>query len=72
MPCCERCWSMARGQADEYHRQLAANQCSPEQQAGPEATDCPKCQRKTVHQYAKVCTACGWTPAPPSGAGKEK
>jgi len=33
--------------------------CTPEQQAGHDATVCKKCGRKTVHQYARVCMNCG-------------
>lgn len=70
MPACEKCWrDSARGpysdHAEDYATLLRARTergeaCSPEDQAGPDATECQACQRVTVHQYAKVCTICGW------------
>jgi hypothetical protein len=27
--------------------------CTPEEQAGPEALECPVCHRKTLHQYTR-------------------
>lgn len=78
MPSCEKCWSdsaternfgPSRDVEDEgpyqrlvRERDAAGEGCTPEQQAGPDAAVCPRCQRKTVHQHAKVCTApnCLW------------
>lgn len=65
MPACEKCWSDAhRGEqfsvAEEYARLIDERNCTPEEQAGPEAAKCSKCGRMTVHQYAKVCVICGW------------
>lgn len=71
MPACERCWRDAhRGGAPgvdvaaEYALLLAARgghlACTPEEQAGLDATRCERCLRRTVHQYAGTCTACGW------------
>jgi len=72
MPSCEKCWkdagyiahSKMTSKAEEYYklveqRDRDGETCSPEEQAGTEATICPVCERKTVHQYAKVCMACG-------------
>ena len=67
MASCEKCWRDANRDpygnvADEYDRLLherAARPCTPEQQAGDDATECPRCERRTMHQYAKVCTICG-------------
>jgi hypothetical protein len=67
MPSCERCWAdsaLARymGDHDAYSRLLKerANGCTPEQQAGPEATKCPICHRKTLHQLCGICmVGCG-------------
>lgn len=67
MPSCEKCWSDAhRGPmfsvAEEYHKLLAErkdNPCTPEQQAGINATICPICDRFTVHQHCKICMVCG-------------
>lgn len=61
MTACEKCWSDAHGDADRY-RELVIKRylspCTPEEQAGPDATVCSGCGRKTVHQHAKVCMAC--------------
>lgn len=62
MASCEKCWADALGQPDEYERLLKQRRdtpCTPEEQAGDEAHDCPNCSRTTVHQYARVCMACG-------------
>ena len=69
MVSCERCWGVARGrawlnnteQSEEYRQLILVNDCTPEQQAGEEATVCPECKTKTVHQHTKRCIACGWT-----------
>lgn len=68
MSSCEKCWNDAhRGPcvnvAREYERLLAARDaagqtCTPEEQAGPDATECPVCHRRTVHQWTHVCVAC--------------
>ena len=69
MPSCEKCWSDAGGNAEVYDsiRLSRWPVCTPEQQAGPERTKCDRCDRTTVHQYAKVCMVCGWS-APPAPA----
>jgi hypothetical protein len=59
MASCESCWAEAGGDADEYARLLKARTCGPEQQAGPDATLCPECRRRTVHQHARICMSCG-------------
>jgi hypothetical protein len=33
--------------------------CTPEEQAGPDATKCPACKRKTVHQHTHLCQVPG-------------
>jgi hypothetical protein len=61
MSACEKCWSDAhRGPqfsvAEEYWRLLGErleHPCTPEQQAGPGALECPTCGRKTLHQYTR-------------------
>lgn len=59
MASCERCWADAHGDAEQYLLLLQERPpCTPEQQAGAHAAWCPVCGRKTVHQLAKVCTAC--------------
>ena len=66
MPSCERCWrdtASARwhGDTDAYHRLLeerGPNGCTPEQQAGDDAAECPTCHRMTMHQHVRdVCMA---------------
>ncbi len=67
MASCEKCWRDAHlgpqfSVAEEYARLLKErkdNPCTPEQQAGQDATFCETCRRMTVHQYAHVCTVCG-------------
>jgi uncharacterized paraquat-inducible protein A len=66
MPSCERCWRDAHADPfgdimARYHELIAdpTRRCTPEQRAGPEATECPKCERTAVHQYARICMACG-------------
>jgi hypothetical protein len=55
MSSCERCWSMAGGDSERYHELLKASDCTPEQQAGPGAAFCVRCNRVTLHQYTKQC-----------------
>jgi hypothetical protein len=68
MPMCEKCWSDAHSGwpycdvAAQYSQLLDErkdNQCTPEQQAGPDARECPTCKRATVHQHCHVCVVCG-------------
>lgn len=61
---CEKCWRDAGGDPERYRellnaRDKAGTRCTPEEQAGPDATECPGCKRKTVHQLAKVCMTFG-------------
>jgi hypothetical protein len=62
MASCEKCWADSLGpfgdQVDRYHRLIKERNCTPEEQAGPDAGWCDKCERKTIHQNAKVCTIC--------------
>lgn len=72
MPTCEKCWSDAhRGPqfsvSEEYQRLIDEREghpCTPEQQAGPDATRCEKCNRMTRHQHCGVCMNCGDDPDP--------
>lgn len=68
MSACEKCWRDAhRGPqfdvADEYRRLIEERRdhpCTPEEQAGPDATECPTCHRRTLHQITRECmTSCG-------------
>jgi hypothetical protein len=63
MASCEKCWRDSGGDPYKYERLIVQrnnNPCSPEDQAGESATECPICKRKTVHQYAKSCVICGY------------
>ncbi len=63
MASCEKCWRDADGDVDRYHRLIKARigrACTAEEQAGDAATECNECGRRTVHQYARVCMACGY------------
>lgn len=61
MSACEKCWRDAhRGEhfsvADEYARLIRErrnNPCTPEEQAGPDASECPRCHRMTLHQHTR-------------------
>lgn len=63
MSACEKCWGDAhRGSqfsiAEEYERLIAARAaapCTPEEQAGPDATVCPACGKRTAHQHTGQC-----------------
>lgn len=66
MSSCEKCWVDSEGGAD-YHRLLlerdaAKRVCTPEEQAGPDAGECPFCKRRTLHQYTAE-PMCGCRPA---------
>ena len=66
MASCEKCWIDAynrsrctgKSQAECYEeliRERNDNPCTPEEQAGHDAKVCPICNRKTLHQYTKIC-----------------
>lgn len=60
MPACEKCWkdsSPARlfGEDPTYRELIESRNCAPEEQAGPDAGLCPKCERMTLHQACGVC-----------------
>jgi len=57
MASCEKCWAESHGDPVRYHKLILERCCSPEEQAGPDATMCPMCARKTEHQHASVCMA---------------
>ena len=71
MASCEKCWGDAymrthtnpmKDQAEHYQdliNERKENPCTPEEQAGYDATVCDKCGRKSVHQYIRVCMNCG-------------
>ncbi len=76
MPSCEKCWDDSRLDSERglvegetaYKRLLRAREaagvsCTPEQQAGPDATLCEKCDRMTRHQHCRICMVCGDDPA---------
>lgn len=54
MSSCEKCWADAGGNARRYDEMLAARihgKCTPEEQAGPGAGECPACKRMTLHPH---------------------
>lgn len=73
MASCEKCWgdskweAHARGlfhgdaenQLTIYDRMIKERDCTPEEQAGPYATECGVCKRQAVHQHVHICVACG-------------
>lgn len=68
MSACEKCWSDAytrmltgqfESQAHAYQELVHARQCTPEEQAGPHATECTACERQTRHEVTGECMACG-------------
>lgn len=63
MSSCEKCWSDHYVLGIDYGdlvKQREANPCTPEEQAGPDATQCPTCQRLTLHQSTGECMyGCG-------------
>lgn len=57
MSSCERCWADSYipggpvGKRNErYSRLIRKRDCTPEQQAGPDAAECPACGRESIHQ----------------------
>ena len=63
MASCEKCWNDAYGNPETYRQLIWERQdypCSAEEQAGEDAKICNNCKRKTIHQYAKICMACGF------------
>lgn len=65
MSACEKCWSDAHHGGDvatNYAHLLEerkTNPCAPEEQAGPGASECPRCKRMTCHQYTGECMVAG-------------
>lgn len=57
MVSCEKCWAQSFS-VEDYYELIKMSNCTPEEQAGPDATVCGDCGRKTVHQHAHVCMAC--------------
>lgn len=71
MTACEKCWSDSSS-VDNYRQLLESRKdhpCTPEQQAGPDANECPKCKRQTLHQHTRECMAgCAIEPLGPAGS----
>lgn len=64
MSSCEKCWADSTSAA-HYHsllKEREPNPCTPEEQAGPDAGECPACKRRTLHQYT-AHPMCGCPPA---------
>ena len=66
MSACEKCWRDSRSADEpnvEYVRLIESRQCTPEEQAGPDADECPVCERMTKHQHTGELM-CGCDPTP--------
>lgn len=69
MPSCEKCWADSytytygtpESRIECYQRLVKERDCTPEEQAGPDAGICPKCKKKSVHQMTHECMNCGLT-----------
>jgi len=69
MVSCEKCWRDAHrgGPCEDVAKQYAElieerkdTPCTPEEQAGEDATECPTCGRRVRHQHTGQCMAgCG-------------
>ena len=69
MSSCEKCWRDSRWASnwdpDAYQKLVAQrngvvdDRCTPEEQAGPDATVCAECERKTRHQHTHLCQVPG-------------
>lgn len=59
MASCEKCWADAAGNPELYRELFRTRNCTPEEQAGVDATECPVCHRRAVHQHCHICMACG-------------
>ncbi|MBE3040299.1 MAG: hypothetical protein IMZ62_15995 [Chloroflexi bacterium] len=78
MASCENCWEEAGGSPTRYAELIKIRKCTPEEQAGRDARQCPKCGRKTLHQIVNVCMVpeCDYRevekPAPPAPGEEER
>lgn len=57
MSSCEKCWRDSRT-AENYSELLESRKghpCTPEEQAGPDASECPLCKRMVIHQFTGEC-----------------
>jgi hypothetical protein len=65
MSACEKCWADAQTFDCLYTDLLAERHtdglCTPEEQAGPDAGECPFCKRMTAHQHTRELM-CGCNP----------
>ena len=59
MAACEKCWrdSRAAGNYREVLESRKDHPCTPEEQAGPDASKCPLCERMVIHQFTGGCMA---------------
>jgi hypothetical protein len=56
MSACEKCWADAGGNALRYANLMIERHdhpCTPEQQAGRAAGQCPVCKRMTLHEITR-------------------
>ena len=65
MSICAKCWTDSKASDDPPARYIELIEqrtgdlaCTPEEQAGPDATECPGCKRRTCHQVTGECMAC--------------
>lgn len=68
MTACEKCWRDAGGIPAVYAELMEDRKlkpCTPEQQAGPDASFCWRCGRRTAHQLTHECMVPGCIPRPP-------
>ena len=60
MASCEKYWADSNSNPDLYRNLIATRNCTPEEQAGPDAEACPKCGRLAIHIYCHECMNCGF------------
>lgn len=61
MASCEKCWEDAQEFGDPsgaYEMLIRRRMCTPEEQAGRGAEQCPKCGRYAMHIHCHICMAC--------------
>lgn len=53
MSTCEKCWADSQfgGDYTKLLEERKDHPCTPEEQAGPDATECPECHHLTLHQH---------------------
>ena len=57
MTICEKCWQESFS-VDDYRELVESRNddpCTPEEQAGLDASKCPTCKRWALHQHTREC-----------------